>query len=501
MKKLIFEQVDKAVRDMMGMILHNPKERFYLLTAPMQSGKTQFIEDMYCEFKKHFPKAMGLYVVSHNHKDFISQNFLRLEHLASLDLHCLTLRERRLSRIKKRPLKSFTNEPVVIFFDENHFGDAVEQTIDQWLKYNDLYPAKNVYLIGVSATAFSSIHRAVDTTVIYDPKLMPTYKSVTSMIKRGDIEEATPLIKIEKKRMVLIDSAPAFKHLEHIVRTKNSGYVILRIPQKEHALFLESVFNKKFGKEKIHIRHWNQGHQLESPSEYFSTFRKNVITIVLVQQKARMGNTIPTKFVHMVYDYSPSATVATVAQGLLGRMCGHNKLIDQVKVFSHFKQAKAYSLFEQGLLQDFYNYISDSGVKPSHRSFVSSSSGRNIVTEIIKTDSVVRTEIIKKVLFHLEKKFGKEINFKSLGIRINKLSRNKDEKEGGWYKEIIDNPLDDIGRKKLLRDPNKVSVLIDDRKMPLTIYATFSSGRSAPASTLEPKPSSIYAQLRNTKNV
>ena len=103
--------------------------------AAMQSGKTAFIEHMWAELKKSFPEAIGLYVVSHNHKDFISQNFQRLEHLQALDFHCLTLKERRLGKIKKRPLKSYTNQPVFIFFDESHFGDRVSQTIDNWLPF------------------------------------------------------------------------------------------------------------------------------------------------------------------------------------------------------------------------------------------------------------------------------------------------------------------------------------------------------------------------------
>ena len=491
MNQPVFHQVDKAVREMIDKILQKPKERFYLLMAPMQSGKTQFIEDMYCEFKKNFPNAMGLYVVSHNHKDFIAQNFLRLEHLASINLHCLTLKERRLGRVKKRPLKSFTNEPIVIFFDENHFGDAVEQTIDQWLEFNKLYPAKNVYLIGVSATPFSSILRAFNTTTIYDSRLMPSYKSVTTMLERGDIEEATPLIKIEKRKMVLIDEAPAFKYLQDVIVTKNYGYVILRIPKKEHAEFLEKELVKRFGKEKIHVRHWNQSHQLETPNEYFATFRKNVITIVLVQQKARMGNTITTRFAHMVYDYSPAASVATIAQGLLGRMCGHNKISDQVKVFSHLRQATAYSLFEQGNLQEFFNYVSMNGLKASQRSLIATSTGQEPVTEILKSKTSDRASVLSLVRVHLEKKFKR--SFIHDGMVVRRLSKN--DKEGYWYREIIDRPLDDSAHKKLLRDSDKVSVLIDDRKTPHTIYVTLNTGEYRPVSNLVPKPSSIYSQI------
>jgi hypothetical protein len=487
-----FKQVEKAVNDMMALIIGKPNERFFLLSAPMQSGKTQFIEEMFCELKKHFPKIMGLYVVSHNHKDFISQNFLRLEHLESIGLHCLTLKERRLSKIKNRPLKSFSNEPVVIFFDENHFGDAVQQTIDQWLMFNDLYPAKNVYLLGSSATAFSSVLRASNTTILYDQSLMPTYKSVTTMINRGDIEEATPLIRINKKKMELIEESGAFKCLDETIKTKESGYVIIRVPQKEQAYFLEEAFKKKFGKEALHIRHWNQANQIESPSEYFSIYRRGVVTIVLVQQKARMGNTIPTKFLHMVYDFSPNASITTIAQGLLGRVCGHNKIQDSVKVFTHLKQAQAYSLFEQGKFQEFYDFVEKNNLKASQRSCIDVTEEKNIHTEIIYTYELGRPAVLSQIKNHLHSIFGEVISSRDVVFR--KLSRNQNEKEGDWYKEIIDNPLDDASHKKLMRDPGKISVLVDDRKIPASVYITFENGERLNSGALVPKTSSIYSQ-------
>ena len=150
MNKPIYPQVEKAVNEMMQKISESPDARFYQLLAAMQSGKTQFIIEMYLKFKEEFPNAMGLYIVGHNHKDFIEQNFTRLEHLENHDLYCLTLRERRQSKIKGRPLKSYTNDPVILFYDENHFAEKIEQTIDCFLKANGLYPNKNVFIIGVS---------------------------------------------------------------------------------------------------------------------------------------------------------------------------------------------------------------------------------------------------------------------------------------------------------------------------------------------------------------
>lgn len=204
-----------------------------------------------------------------------------------------------------------------------------------------------------------------------------------------------------------------------------------------------------------------------------------------------MGNTIPTKYVHMVYDYSPSASVATVAQGLLGRMCGHGKIQDEVKVFTHIRQAIAYSLFEQGKLQECFRYISANGLKASQRSVVETTTGQEATTEILKTKTSDRASILSLVRCHLEKRFKRD--FKNDGMVIRRLSKN--DKEGYWYREIIDKPLDESAHKKLLRDPNKVSVLIDDRKIPHIIYVTLNTGEYRPVSNLVPKPSSIYSQI------
>jgi len=484
-----FPQVNKAVNELMNLIMNRNNERFYLLMAPMQSGKTQFIEDAFITIKEKFPQSMGLYVASHNHKDFIEQNFSRLEHLESIDFHCLTLSERRLSRIKKRPIGTFTNDPVFIFFDENHFGDGVEQTIDNWLRHNKLYPGKNVYLIGVSATPFSSIRRALNTTIIYDIELMPTYKSVTQMLNRGDIIEATPLIKKEKNKMMVFTQSEAYLTMENIINTKNDGYIILRIPKQAQAFFLEKELKNKFGR-KIHVRNWNQDMQMSSPSDYFGAYRKNVVTIVIVQQKARMGNTIPTQFVHMVYDYCPTSPVATVAQGLLGRMCGHGKINHQVKVFSHLDQAKAYSLFENKKLDEFSDYLGENRLKASARSTLSVLDQEGVVTEVLSYSPSESNEDVKdKVRKFLANKYGPRPLFD--GMIVRKLSKNIHE--GSWYKKILKKGLSSPDCSKLLRDVNKVSVLIDDRFGHYKIYATFGVENSATKTELIAKPNSLYS--------
>lgn len=491
----LFAQVTKAVDEMMDMILNRPDERFFLLMASMQSGKTAFIEVMYTRLKQQFPDAIGLYVVAHNQKDFIGQNHNRLEHLESMDFYCLTLKDRRLDKIKKRPQKSFQNTPIFVFFDENHFGDGCEQTVDLWLARNGLYPRKQTYMIGISATPFSSALRAQETTVRFDLKLMPKYKSVTTMLKNGDIEEATPLLGIVNKKFTILKDTPVYKYMEKIILNNDSGYCILRIPQQCNALLLEKELKKIFGK-KIHVRHWNQKNPIGSAVDYFSYYRLGVVTIVLLQQKARMGSTIPTDHIRMVYEFSPSGAIATIAQSLLGRMCGHGKLNHNVKVFTHFKQAEAFSLFENGKFDEFANFISAHQLKPSQRSKVTLTDGDGIVTEIFEIPFTSKGLIKKDVLSLLAQTYGPLPQFTKTVVRM--LSKNKFE--GYWYKEIlnrtIDGTVDLAANKRLLRDgKNKTAILIDDRTANFKVYATFRLNDSIMKRTVIPKDSSIYSAI------
>lgn len=158
--KKYHDQTVKAARETLSLI-DDHKLNFIVLAAGMQSGKTKYIACTHELLKEIYPKTLSLYVTAHTHKDFIKQNKDVLGHLEAIDLHCLTLSDRRKDRIKGRCISQYTNDPIIIFFDESHFGDGLEQTIDEWIKRNELHPSRRVVFIGVSATPFSSIERAM----------------------------------------------------------------------------------------------------------------------------------------------------------------------------------------------------------------------------------------------------------------------------------------------------------------------------------------------------
>ncbi len=158
-KKKYHDQVVKAVRTAWELI--EAGLTFIVVAAGMQAGKTEFIACMHELLREIYPNTLSLYVTAHNHLDFRYQNFSRLEHLETIDLYCLTMADRRKDKIKGKNICQYSNDPIVVFFDESHFGDGLEQTIDTWIQRNGLNPSRRVIFVGISATPFSSIERAI----------------------------------------------------------------------------------------------------------------------------------------------------------------------------------------------------------------------------------------------------------------------------------------------------------------------------------------------------
>ena len=158
-KRKYHQQVFKAARESLNLVDEH-KMNFIVVAAGMQAGKTDYIACTHELLKEVYPKTLSLYVTAHNHLDFRYQNFSRLEHLENTDLYCLTLADRRKDKIKGKLIYQYSNDPIVIFFDESHFGDGLDQTVDSWIQRNGLSPSRRVIFVAISATPFSSIERA-----------------------------------------------------------------------------------------------------------------------------------------------------------------------------------------------------------------------------------------------------------------------------------------------------------------------------------------------------
>ena len=484
-RKQHHKQVRKAAIKLVKLIKNGANCAVCL--APMQSGKTELIECAFQMLRRDFLNCMGLYVTAHGHLDFISQNFERLEHLEAIDLYCLGLRERRKSMIKNRPLASFKNDPIFVFFDENHFGDGAIQTIFAWLTVNKLYPARSVVLVGVSATPFSSVDRAGKAVVRFDFGDMPTYKSVSKMLANDQVIESTPMVIRDCGERRFDNKNPAFLHLNRLVGSGAGGYAIIRLCNRDSLLFSEEL--KRIHGDKVHIRHWNQGNQIHSVGNFFSQWRDSFV-VVIVQHKARMGNTIPTEHIRLVYEYSPKASVATVAQGLLGRCCGHGKLNHDVTVYTQIRQATAYSLFERGHQQAFLDYLSKHNLKASQRSVVESAELEVLSGSIDGAPGFKRTEIIDAVKTELKRSHDVTLSPTSIIVRRHTTNR-KDRKRYVQTIEAGSNPA----LTKPERAPGRLSIYFDNRKDRNGIYFAFRTDVTVVKGALVASEDSFYSNI------
>lgn len=304
--------------------------------------------------------------------------------------------------------------------------------------------------------------------IFFDQKLMPTYKSVTYMLEQKLIKEPDPLIINHGKGQLQFNpTCNAFLYLERLAKKKTDGYAIIRVKNKQEAKFLEWNINQRIKGKQIFIKHWNQKEKID-PQTYFKDLREGVLVVVIVQKKAAMGNSIPTDHMKMMYDYSPNAKLSTIAQGLLGRCCGHGKRKHLFPIFTHVGHAKAYSLFEQGKMADFAKYLHDNKIGPSARSKIHKKKtsiyhGTFTPKSKVKSKEEAR-ELVKEELINV---FGEDVHIDGT-ISARFLSDQKNQEQRKWYLDAIKKGVNPITKRSLDNIPGRTTLFYDERSN--TIY-------------------------------
>lgn len=324
--------------------------RSVLVGSPMQSGKTNImggIMVMCHELTRQAPERFrprGVYICANNQIDFRSQSMSSLCH----HMQVLTLRDRR-------RWVDTADTPLIVFYDESHFGDGVRMTINDFLSRHDVFGQHhNMIFCGVSATPWSAMG-SLDAEIIADVSQLESlsYNSVGMMLERGRIVEADPLFVDENgiritgahantpSRIYLNQRSNAYRHIERIMERGEDidGYCVIRC-LKHQGKKLLSHLQERYGN-RIYAVEWNQ-HQREFNADFFKSRRYGRFTVVVVQHKARMGNRINTKYIHFFHEMSPSAHVDTLAQSFIGRACGFHKQDHETIVYSHVPVAEIY---------------------------------------------------------------------------------------------------------------------------------------------------------------
>lgn len=312
-------------------------KRTGVVAWPMQSGKTNIIACIFYILKALIPDVQGVFICANDQVDLRRQNGKRLENIPDFEV---------LSRTDRKQWKKYSQNPVIVFYDESHFGDGIDMTVNEFLEKNHIKHSPEVAFCCVSATPFSSLN-CLDFQIWPDMKALETagYNSPELMLNSNRIQVADKLFDRSDNTgaIVINENANVYKHiLEIIARPVLEGYGMVRATYEE-ARALEVHLKKKF-QEKILVKHWNMHARDFSPESFFSKPSTGVFTLVMVQHKARMGNTIDTKYFEFFYEHSTGAHLDTILQSFIGRACGFGKQGHKVIVYSNPKMAEAYSL-------------------------------------------------------------------------------------------------------------------------------------------------------------
>ncbi len=336
------------------------------------------------------------------------------------------------------------------------------------------------------------MQKIINPIIFFDQNLMPTYKSVTLMLERGDIIEPDFLIDQQRGEDLIFNSkSNVFLHLKKLAKERVDGYAIVRVRNKKQAKFLEHQIRKRIRGKHIYVKHWNQTEPID-PRSYFTDKCDGVLTVVIVQKKAAMGNSISTEHLRFVYDYSPRAALSTIVQGLLGRCCGHGKIEHRVTVFTHVQHAEAYSLFEQGCMLEFAQYLKTSGIKPSGRSTIARTFAPILSGQIqIKHFLESRDEARSLVKRELKKKLGSNLKINGT-IATRFLSAQNNIQMKIRYEKQIEKGINPTVVQGLEKIPGKTELFYDHRSG--IIYYGYRLIGEDQYSVI-PKETSIYTQI------
>ncbi len=346
--------------------------RTVLLAHPMQSGKTNIMRATTLILRALMRDVRALYICANDQLDLRRQN--RVSLVPHVEL--LTRSDRR------RMDGLLIDRPTIIFYDEAHFGDGSEMTIQQFLDRHGLLDKPLAVFCGVSATPMTSLD-CLDTTVWADMVALEAagYNSPRLMLERGRIRQATPMFESPTRRQLgrsptadevtILHHNEALRLLEdRLGQPRRDGYCLIRAHRWEGEA-LRAYLERRWG-DRVYVVDWNQHNKEFTPETFFGQRKFGMITVVIVQHKARMGTVIDTRRCIFMYEYrrlQKGVAVDTIAQSFIGRACGFNKQDHDALVFTDPRVARAYTLLmcraDKGAL--FAAFCEARGIKPAHR--------------------------------------------------------------------------------------------------------------------------------------
>ena len=372
-KELYPQQIETAEKIAKVIIEENNPP--ILLYISMQGGKTGTAAALFRLLKRLVPCLQGSLVCGNDQIDLRAQSKKSLEFLG---LKVLSRKDR--FHLPETP------RPYIVFYDETHFADGEEMSINTFIERHELKKQTNVIFVGISATPFSATGLRTITVPIKTLE-QNGYNSVSMMLDKGRVVNAEPLFSPEKDSAI-DTKCNIYEAIKREVEAKRpSGYGLIRCRSFE-ASKLRKHLERRYGNA-IYIVDYNMHTRDMDLETYVSSPRTGVFTLILLQQRARMGNVVPTQYVKFMAEFSKSPTIETTAQSLLGRSCGFGKQHHDCKVYTHFLNAQAYQYYSEGRLSEFFGHRRLHNLKISARAH-----------EVVTLKGMVSYVELERLYFH-----------------------------------------------------------------------------------------------------
>ena len=296
----------------------------------MQSGKTgtcrYVIENLIT--KEIIKPANCYYICGLNDKDLRNQMILDFD---SILLKSNILFSKQLQKINSGIIEIDTPEFIII--DESHYAGLIDSQIDQFIK-NVLNSNKLPYILSVSATPMCEIIKTNISKVIL--KTTKDYYGIQKIFELNRIFQSANLNGSIEDFITIFDKEFTKQHI-----TNNFKYGIIRLNDQYYHKYIEYELLLLDYKNKINfINFHNENKEFENVN--FNDLVKHAptkFTIIWIYNTLRAGKQLNTTNIGFIHD-SYLTNTDTTAQSLLGRICGYNKIQNDINCYVDLKAAE-----------------------------------------------------------------------------------------------------------------------------------------------------------------
>jgi hypothetical protein len=307
-----------------------------LVLAKTQSGKTEVcnrIAELNEKYKGSIKKSFGL----HFKKIYLivcgSSNELKddlIDKTQNFEIEILHINDiQKMINNYEKHLNDFNsmNKNALIIFDECHAVAEINQTVCKLRDFLDMLPGNiednTVRILNISATSYEHVASQIP-TVILEPGR--GYYGIKEMVDLNRVKDA--------KDLTAYDNVTEFVNI--IMALKNrKKYVLIRMPKNknEHQIVKTNI-TKCMRKNTIsfQFKDYNMNSKFELNDKYLNS-KPNVTTVILIKDMLRMGKTVNTKHVCLMYDTHDNSHTHTTVQSFIGRASGYNKRNHGVTVY------------------------------------------------------------------------------------------------------------------------------------------------------------------------